>query len=474
MVNAKEYAIQSKAFEKSLDDEYRKNHGVFYTDISLSGMVVDYLGIKDGQSIFDPCCGAGSFLYSALVRGYKNVYGADLHADAVKICKDLTGLDSSVREFDTLKESGSDTLDAVGLNGAADYIVGNPPYCPIETGVTVETKDKAFLERVKRTGNNLFVAALYRAFELAKDDGVIAYIVPKNFLHVRNYSLLRKFILLEKTILSVIDIGAYFPNVRGEQVIFTLKNKRVQDFESHQIRILKLVENSFQELCAVSQNSYKDEILLFKSAEEYAIYRRLEENYLKLADIRSGYIGRGKSKSPGAVIGREIRKFGFKNRSAPVHGNKILIQNIYSAEAGIMATVADDKTEAAETVTVIAENDENLCRYLIGVLHSRLCNFYLLRFCYNGSKLTAHTDAKYLDKLPVKIPTNKDDVNFHRVIDIVKSLEAAEYMSGAWFRLFERLNKQVYEIYEFNAFESAYVDEEMKLAQSRKWTVSHV
>ena len=74
------------------------------------------------------------------------------------------------------------------------------------------------------SGNNLFVAALMRAFEIVKENGIVSYIIPKNFLHVAGYSLLRRTLLEEKTIISIIDIGAYFKNVRGEQIILTVKN----------------------------------------------------------------------------------------------------------------------------------------------------------------------------------------------------------------------------------------------------------
>ena len=62
-----------------------------------------------------------------------------------------------------------------------------------------------------------------RSLELVKKDGLVSYIIPKNFLHVSGYSLLRRSILKEKTIISIVDLGRYFKNVRGEQIVLTLK-----------------------------------------------------------------------------------------------------------------------------------------------------------------------------------------------------------------------------------------------------------
>ena len=157
-------------------------------------------------------------------------------------------------------------------------------------------------------------------------------------------------------------------------------------------------------------------------------------------------------------------KYSFKNTKVPKKGNKVFIQNIYSAEAGIIASFAGE-LEAAETVTVFTDGDEKMCRYILGFLHSRLCNYYLLKFCFNNSKLTMHTDAKYLKKLPLV----KDSKTFSRVISVVKSLEKIDYMSEDWFEMLESLNNLIYKIYGINENEKNYINFQMKSIQSKRW-----
>ena len=209
---------------------------------------------------------------------------------------------------------------------------------------------------------------------------------------------------------------------------------------------------------------YEDEILLFNSKEDFVIYQTLKGTYKKFSDICTGYIGRGKSKDINAIVGKEIRKFSFKNTKVPKKGNKVFIQNIYSAESGIIASFAGD-LEASETVTVFTDEDEKMCRYILGVLHSRLCNYYLLNFCFNNSKLTMHTDAKYLKKIPLAI---KNDT-FSKVISIAKSIETIEYMSDLWFKMIEALNELIYQTYGISKTEQDYIDNQMKNIQSQRW-----
>lgn len=461
-IEINEYTYRSNLFENSLDDEYKKQNGIYYTNANLSKLIVDHLNIESSGIILDPCCGVGSFLYSAINSKCKYVYGIDNDAKAVKLAKELLSI-SNIKKYDSIANEAAKTLKALGLKEKADYTIGNPPYCPLEKDVVIDTSDYHFLRKVKDSGSNLFVAALYRAFDLTKDNGVISYIIPKNFLHVSSYSKLRKDILHNKAIVSIIDIGAFFSNVRGEQIILTLKNCYIKD---NIIEFKKLTDNQFVDCCKIEQNFYRDEILFFKNNAEYSIYCKLENTYEKFGDLCTGYVGRGKSKSSNAISGKDIKKFGFKNRKVPAKGNQVFIQNIYSAESGVIASFAGKNLEASQTVTVFTDGDEKMCRYILGILHSRLCNFYLLKFCYNSSKLTMHTDAKYLKKLP--LVRNYTDL-FDQLVNLVKLIETCEYMSSMWFETLESLNALVYKIYDISNEEINFIDSEIISLQSNRW-----
>jgi methylase of polypeptide subunit release factors len=459
-LNPEEYTYRSSIFENSLDNNYKKENGIFYTDIKLATKIIKSLYIPSKATIFDPCCGLGSFIIAAQNLNFKNIYGADLDKTVINLCRKYTGI-SNIKTSDTLFISGKEVLKNIGLKNKVDYVIGNPPYVPMDKNITINTEDYSFLRKVKDSGNNLFVAAIYRAFELTSPDGFISYIVPKNMLHVASYSLLRRTILYEKRIVSIIDIGAYFKDVRGEQIIITIQNKFT---ENNKIIFQKYKNNEFIETLKVKQCFYKDEILLFSNKDDFNIYCKLENNYTKFRDICTGYVGRGKSLNPNAVSGKDIKKFGFKNRKVPKKGNQVFIQNIYSAEAGIIASFAGN-LEASQTVTVFTDGDEKMCHYITGILQSRLCNYYLLKFCYNNSKLTMHTDAKYLKKIPLV----HDKKTFTQVINLVKSLGVVKYMSDEWFELFESLNDLIYKIYDINEKEAEYIDSEMRSLQSKRW-----
>ena len=450
-ISLEHYSCISKNYEKSLNAGFKKDNGIFYTDIKLASQIMEFLSLPKKSIILDPCCGTGNFLTVAKELGYEKIYGADIDKCAISLAK--KNIDTNnIRTLDTLGNDAEYILNKFNLSEPVDAIIGNPPYAPIAKDIMIDTSDYLFLRKVKDSGSNLFIAAMYKAFDLIKANGTISYIIPKNFLHVASYSMLRKTILNEKQIVSILDIGKYFKNVRGEQIVLTLENSFMND---NNISIYKYEDCEIVKKLEVPQSFYKDEILLFGSEEDFTIYKKLEGTYQKFSDVCTGYVGRGKSKSDKAIVGKDIRKFSFKNIEVPKKGNKVFIQNIYSAEAGIIASFAGN----------LEAGDEKMCRYILGFLHSNLCNYYLLNFCYNNSKLTMHTDAKYLKKLPLIIKDN----TFSKIISIVKSLEKIEYMSDSWFDMMEALNDLIYQTYNISENERLHIDLQMKSIQSKRW-----
>jgi tRNA1(Val) A37 N6-methylase TrmN6 len=466
------YTAISSKYENSLTDTHKKNCGIFYTDAMLAKKIF-YTATKNFNKhaiVMDPCCGTGIFLHVAAEYGYKHAYGIDIDADAIKIgCANIPDAKFIVDDF--LGKSAEQVLSRFSLSQKADCVIGNPPYVPITGSIKLDGEN-TFKRKVSDYGNNFFVAALIRSFDMLKNGGVLSYIIPKNFFHVASYSKLRREILANYSIRSIVDIGIYFKNVRGEQIILTVVKKKPQNGKN-KIEMRRFDDDHFNLLCKVPQNFFTDEILLFDCDRDREVFSRLNNTYRTLNDYKSktGYIGRGKSISENAITGNDIRKFGFKERSIPKNGgNQIFIQNIYSAEAGIIAAYGGN-LDASQTVTVFTDSDPKMCRFILGILHSRLSNFFLYRYCFNRSRLTMHADAKYLKKIP--LPSFSDDNNFtdnfNKILPIVSRLESVKYLSKKWFKNMECLNKAVYKLFGIDSDLIEYIDREVRKFQSKRW-----
>lgn len=452
------FSENSLTYENSLDEDFKKNNGIFYTDIELANAIIDFLDMPKEASIIDPSCGTGSFLHCLEQKGYTDITGCDFDLKTVRKCKSFTGLEHIYR-MDTLGKDGKTILKKVRRK-AFDYVIGNPPYAPIGNGVDIVTTPE-FAQTVKDSGNNLFVAAIYRAFEIAKEDGYISFIIPKNLLHISSYKKLREKLLKEKRLVSVIELGIHFKTVRGEQIVLTFQNQYAAD---NKIKFYQYNKGTITFMSEIPQDYYTDEIIVFTGNNEVPIYNKLKESYGQLGEVCAENIRRGRDKSKDAIRGKQIRKFGFKDLEVPDEGNQIFIQNIFSAEAGITASFGGN-LKPSETVTTIKLENTKMCKYVLGLLHSRVCNYFLIRFGFNNSRLTIHTDAKYLNDIPIVV----DDDAFEKVVDIVNKMEKVKYMDEEWFKLNEELNDIVYEIYQLNVNDKNHIEKEMRKISARKW-----
>ena len=114
------YSVKSSGYEKSLDSAYKKENGIFYTDIQLSQKIIRFLNIPKEASVMDPCCGTGSFLVSAKHLGYSSVYGSDIDKNAVAIVKNDYKV-ANAKVVDTLAQTGQQTLKSFKLQKPVDF-----------------------------------------------------------------------------------------------------------------------------------------------------------------------------------------------------------------------------------------------------------------------------------------------------------------------------------------------------------------
>ena len=67
------------------------------------------------------------------------------------------------------------------------------------------------------------------------------------------------------------------------------------------------------------------------------------------------------------------------------------------------------------------------------------------------------------------IPIVVDDDAFEKVVGIVTQMEDVKYMGTEWFKLNEKLNDIVYNIYQLNVNDKDYIEKEMRKISAKKW-----
>jgi hypothetical protein len=233
------------------------------------------------------------------------------------------------------------------------------------------------------------------------------------------------------------------------------------------------------------QNKFKKlgKLLTFDDIGYYSFIEKLSSCGVKLENYVNGKIFRGlpiggnhtKSKKldvydTEVIRGRDISKFQIKSLNVidqklllkqsskkikNLRSKKIVIQNIFSSEAGVIAAYDRKGLISLDTVTNISVKDEVEGKYLLALLNSKLLNFYLIYGIFNRSKLTMHMDKSYIGLIPIVEKISKNKLN--KLLAIVNELIVCKdkMMQNIGLR---KIDEVVYDIYQLKERQINLVD----------------
>ena len=255
----------SKDFEQKMDPFERKRTGSYYTDLSLTDVMMSELVhniIASGKNItecsfLEPCVGTGNFVFSYLKQVnalnlrkednekiLKNIYVSDVNKEALseyktmlkkfaKSCWNISLNDSYFKNnvaYGLLVNLSEDTPKYIGLEDAFskkialekfDIIATNPPYKNIKAERTHYktsldyAEDKQKYENIKKIIRNKLkyssegVINIYRAFveevidTYSKKDAFISILIPASILSDKSSHKIRTHILEDENLISV-------------------------------------------------------------------------------------------------------------------------------------------------------------------------------------------------------------------------------------------------------------------------------
>ena len=300
-------------------------------------------------TICDPACGSGAFLNAALaflINEHKlidemetkvtggsivfqnvensilenNLYGVDINEESVEIAKlalwlrtakphrKLNSLNNNIKcgnslisdpsiagekAFDWEKE-----LPQVFEKGGFDVVIGNPPYVHLET--IKETS--AQLEKVGYSTYNkrgdLYCVFVEKAFQIAKADGMVSFIMPNKWLQAGYGKELREY-FLTKRLERLIDFGdiQIFEGATTYPCIFVARN--AEPANQITVSVLKAATNydfyqnvkSTEEEFAYSQ--FSCDTWIISSQKEKSLIEHLSKKFQTLKKFIGGESYRG-------------------------------------------------------------------------------------------------------------------------------------------------------------------------------------
>ncbi|MDH5671078.1 MAG: N-6 DNA methylase [Myxococcales bacterium] len=126
--------VLGEAFQALIGPRIRGDRGQFFTPRSLVRAMVAILSPTQGESIVDPACGTGGFLYGALAhleaRGERpaRLRGADKDRDLSRLCAALLAHRDTEHRVANINSLSSEAWRLAELGDDYDVILTNPPF----------------------------------------------------------------------------------------------------------------------------------------------------------------------------------------------------------------------------------------------------------------------------------------------------------------------------------------------------------
>lgn len=228
------------AFQKFLSHYEKEGRGQFFTPQPVIDFCVKIIAPQKNETIIDPCCGSGGFLYSALKyvqaedqdldnASYisNNLYGVDINKDIAKIAKMKLLLEANTPN-NIICSNSLDDIDTLQLQINAqsnskfegfDILLTNPPF-----GTSGKITDPYILHKYDmgykwKSDGNICVKTktlsngqpaeilfIERCLQLLKEGGRMGIVLPNGHFENPSLDYLRYYIKQKAKILGVINL----------------------------------------------------------------------------------------------------------------------------------------------------------------------------------------------------------------------------------------------------------------------------
>lgn len=225
-----------------IDLAYRRNRGQFFTPPDVAEFMVGYGADVGAKTMLDPTCGLGVFIDKMLeTRGRKcRIFGIDKDPSMINACY-LNIKTRHKAKSKNVRLYNQDYLESDNLE-KVDFLVCNPPY------INFHGFDRKSISRIGQDFGvkfsmltNIYALFMVKAKRSVKRGGRIAFITPSEFFYTGYGKTLKKFLLENFTIDSLITFdfdSTVFDGALTTATVTLMVNKEPRP--DHRVRFVKM------------------------------------------------------------------------------------------------------------------------------------------------------------------------------------------------------------------------------------------
>ena len=194
IITTMEYSLISKQLTSKLSKSVKKNNGIYFTPPSCVNNNIKLLEphFKKIINVLEPSCGSCEYI-TALHK---------LFPDLI-----ITGIEYNKTIYQSILQLNNDKIDIKNIDYLKyetdvkyDLIIGNPPYFVMKK----DNVDKSYHTYFEGRPN-IFILFIIKSIKMLNDNGILSFILPKNFLNCLYYDKTRKYIGKHFQILNIIE-----------------------------------------------------------------------------------------------------------------------------------------------------------------------------------------------------------------------------------------------------------------------------
>ena len=206
------FSTLSVHLTKNIHLNEKKNNGIYFTPPETIIKNIELLEpyMENIKNVLEPSCGSCEYILMLDKKYNLNITGIEIHNVIFESIKSIEKGNIKLYNENYLTYTPPDKYD---------LIIGNPPYYVMNK----EEVDNSYYDYFDGRPN-IFILFIIRSLQLLNTNGILSFVLPKNFLNCLYYDKTRKYINENFKILHIVEFNDKYIETTQETIIIIIQH----------------------------------------------------------------------------------------------------------------------------------------------------------------------------------------------------------------------------------------------------------